>query len=103
MTHDEIVSPTRTGVRLSLRVIPRSPRTAFDGVRNGRLLLRVTAPPVDDAANDAVVTALATALALPRHAFRIVSGQTSRNTTIEIAGVDAATVRDRLPVPPKVT
>ena len=98
MTAEPIVTSPDGTVRLNVRVIPRSPRTTIDGIRDGRLLLRVTAPPVDDAANEAVVTALASALALPRRAVRIVTGQTSRNKTIEMTGVDAAAVRKRLSV-----
>ena len=48
--------------RVEVRVIPRSPRTAVDGIRDGRVVVRVNAPPVDGAANDAVVAALAEAL-----------------------------------------
>ena len=80
-------------VRLGVRVMPRSPRTLIDGVRNGRLIIRVTAPPVDDAANEAVLGALASALALPRGAVRIVSGATGRNKTIEIAGATPTEIR----------
>ena len=47
---------------VDLRVIPRSPRDAVDGWRDGRLVVRVTAPPVDHAANEAVVAVLARAL-----------------------------------------
>lgn len=86
------------GVRLELRVIPRSPRTEVDGVRDGRLVVRVSAPPVDDAANDAVVDVLARALAVPRRLISITAGATQRNKTVTIAGVDAAAVRARLPV-----
>ena len=60
------ITSTATGVRLAIRVMPRSPRTAIDGIRDGRLIVRVTAPPVDGAANDAVVAALADALDLPK-------------------------------------
>ncbi len=88
--------PAPGGVRIQVRVIPRSPRTAVDGVRDGRLLLRVTAPPVDDSANHAVVETLARALTLPRSAVRIVGGGSARNKTIEITGLDAAAVRSRL-------
>ena len=42
-------------VRLDLRVSPRASRNAIDGVREGRLVVKVTAPPVDAAANDAVI------------------------------------------------
>jgi uncharacterized protein YggU (UPF0235/DUF167 family) len=48
-----------TGVRLHLRVIPRASRTELAGIRDGRLVLRVTAPPVDRAANDAAIDAIA--------------------------------------------
>ena len=87
---------TAGGVRLDVRAMPRSPRTAIAGIRDGRLLVRVTAPPVDDAANEAVIAALAAALDTPRRNLRIVTGATSRNKTIEIIGLDAPTVRARL-------
>jgi uncharacterized protein (TIGR00251 family) len=90
------VVSTPQGVRIDIRVMPRAPRTAIEGVRDGRLIVRVTAPPVDDAANDAVVAALAATLDLPRRAIRIVSGGSSRNKTIEIAGADALMVRTKL-------
>jgi uncharacterized protein (TIGR00251 family) len=84
------------GVRIDLRVIPRSPRTAVDGVRDGRLVLRVTAPPVDHAANEAVVAAIAEVLDVPKRAVRLVSGATSRNKSVEVEGVAADTAAARL-------
>ena len=92
------VSNTPTGVRIDLRVIPRSPRTTIGGIRDGRLLVRVTAPPVDDAANDAVVEALARVLDVPKRSIRIVSGATARNKTVEVTGMTGAAVLARLPV-----
>jgi uncharacterized protein (TIGR00251 family) len=90
------ITTTATGLRLGLRVVPRAPRTAVEGVRNGRLLVRVTAPPVDSAANEAVVAALAHALDVPRRSIHIVAGATGRNKTVQIAGVTEAQVRARL-------
>jgi len=90
------ISTTPTGVRLELRVMPRAPRTKVDGIRDGRLVVRVTAPPVDGAANEAVIAALAAALALPKREIRIVGGERSRNKTAEIAGLDAEQIRTRL-------
>jgi hypothetical protein len=84
------------GARIDIRVMPRSPKNGIDGVRDGRILVRVTAAPVDGAANDAVVAAVAEALDLPRRAVRVVHGHTSRNKTIEITGLDSATARVRL-------
>jgi len=92
MTDTLALSRTSTGVRLPLRVIPRSPRTRLDGVRDGRLVLRVTAPPVAGAANDAVIAALAEALDRPRRAVRVVAGESARNKLVEIDGVSPAQV-----------
>ena len=76
--------------------MPRSSKNGIDGSRDGRVLVRVTAAPVDGAANDAVIATIAAALDLPRRAIRVVHGSTSRNKTIEITGLDAAAVRVRL-------
>jgi hypothetical protein len=56
----------------------------------------VTAPPVDGAANAAAIEALADALHVPRRALRIVSGETSRNKTIEVTSLDEAEIKARL-------
>jgi uncharacterized protein len=86
----------QSGVRIDIRVVPRASRNAIDGVRDSRLIVRVTAPPVDEAANDAVVALLADVLDVPRRSVRIVVGDTARNKTIEIAGVDERALRARL-------
>ena len=78
---------TATGVRIDVRVMPRAPRTAVKGARDGRLLVHVTAPPVDDAANEAIVLALAKAFGVARRSVRIVSGERHRNKTVEIDGL----------------
>jgi len=54
----------------------------------------VNAPPVDGAANEAVVEVLAEALGVPRRLIRIVTGESSRSKVVEIAGVGAAAIRD---------
>jgi uncharacterized protein YggU (UPF0235/DUF167 family) len=79
------LTATATGTRFDVRVMPRASRTCVDGVRDGRLLVRVTAPPVDRAANEAAVLVLARALDVPPAAVRISAGQTQRNKTVEIA------------------
>ena len=53
-------------VRIDVKVIPRSRRAGIDGVRDGRLVVRVTAPPVDGAANDATIEALVPAARVER-------------------------------------
>lgn len=51
------------------------------------LKVRLTAPPVDSAANDALITLLADALGVPRRDVQIVAGATSRAKVVEVAGV----------------
>jgi len=87
---------TASGVLLEIRVIPRASKTTVGGSRDGRLVVRVTAPPVDGAANLSAVAALAQTLRLPRQAVRLVAGETSRNKVVEIAGLDPGEVRRRL-------
>ena len=81
---------TPAGVRVAIRAIPRASKNQIDGVRGGRLVVRVTAPPIDAAANQAVVAVLAKAFSRPVRSVRIVAGERSRNKTVEIEGVSVA-------------
>jgi uncharacterized protein (TIGR00251 family) len=81
---------------LDIRVIPRASRTRVDGTRGGALLIRLAAPPVDGAANDALIAFLADALALPRRNISIVSGVRSRDKRVRIEGIDEPAARTRL-------
>jgi uncharacterized protein (TIGR00251 family) len=72
---------------LDIRVMPRAPKNEVGEVRDGRVIVRVTAPPVDSAANEAVVALLARHYGVPKRAVRIVSGERARNKTIEIVGL----------------
>lgn len=96
MTGRAVVHQAASGVRLEIRTIPRSTRASVDGMRGDRLVVRVTAAPVDQAANDAVVALLAEILDVPKSAVHIVSGATSRNKSVVIERVDAAAVRAKL-------
>jgi uncharacterized protein (TIGR00251 family) len=79
-------------VRFGVRVQPRASRAGVDGVHGDALRVRVSAPPVDGAANDAVVEVLATALGVPRRAVTIVAGAGSRSKVVEVEGVTVDTV-----------
>lgn len=96
MAADGPIRPTTDGVRIDLRVIPRSPRAAFDGLRDGRFVLRVTAPPVDHAANEAVIAAMADALGVPKRTVRLAAGATSRNKSVEVEGMTVEVAATRL-------
>ena len=84
------------GAEVSVRVIPRAGRDAVAGVREGALLVRLAAAPVDGAANEALVRILAEALGVPRKAVDLVSGERSRRKRVRIAGLSAADATRRL-------
>ena len=81
-------------VRFGVRVQPRSSRTEVAGVHAGALKVRLHAPPVDGAANEALVAFLAEALGVPRRQVRIVAGASSRAKVVEVEGVEMARVRE---------
>ena len=89
-------SDSPSGATLTVRVMPRAARTSFTSISDGQLLVRVTAAPVDSAANDALVELLAKSLRLPRRSIRILSGERSRTKRLEFAGCRAADLDARL-------
>jgi hypothetical protein len=83
---------------VDIQVVPRSSRPAVGPAVGDRLRVAVTAPPVDGAANVAVIDALAEAFGVRRAAITIVHGQTGRRKTVRIAGGTRASL-DRLLIP----
>jgi uncharacterized protein (TIGR00251 family) len=75
------------------RVKPRTSRDAIEGERDGALVVRLTAPPVEGEANEALVGLLAARLHLPKSAVKIVSGERSRLKRIAVRGVTAEQVQ----------
>lgn len=87
---------TAEGVYLSLKLQPRASRNQVQGLHGNELKISVTAPPVDSAANGALIEFLAESLHMSRSSIQLVRGQTSRHKTIFISGVRAADVASRL-------
>ena len=81
---------------IDVRVIPRAKKTAIAGVRDNAILIRVAAPPVDDAANDTLIAFLAEILRLRRRSIRIVSGGRGRSKRIAIDGATPDQIRSKL-------
>ena len=73
-------------ITFDVQVVPRASRERLGPVHGERLKVQLTAPPVDGAANDALVQLLAKALGRPRAAVAIVRGQTGRKKTVRVAG-----------------
>ena len=84
------------GVMFSIRVVPRASKSEIVGESEGILRIRISAPPVDGAANDEVVRVLAKAVGVAKSNLAIVSGQTSKTKRIGIVGVSAAQLQKML-------
>ena len=76
----------------AVRVIPRASRDAIEGEHQGALKVRLTAPPIEDRANDALRRLLAARLNVPVSAVRIVGGEKNRNKRVSVVGVTRAHV-----------
>jgi uncharacterized protein (TIGR00251 family) len=87
------LTETADGVRLLLRVTPKAGRNEIAGVRDGRLLVKVTSAPEDGKANAAVIKLLSKAWRVPASAFEITSGATARDKTLTIRDVTAEQIR----------
>ena len=75
------------GVTLTVRIQPRASKNEAVRLENGGLKIRLTAPPVDGAANEALVKFLADRFSVAKSQVEIVSGHTSRDTIVRVNGV----------------
>ena len=76
-----------------VRGAPRGSRSAIAGLHGGALKVALTAPPVEGAANAALVKLLAKKLGVAKSAVTIVRGERGRDKQVRVAGVDAAAAR----------
>jgi uncharacterized protein (TIGR00251 family) len=83
-------------VLLAIRVIPRASRTEIVGERAGRLAVRVTAPPLEGRANDAVRRLLAKTLGVAVGRVQVVSGERGRDKRVRIERISATEAARRL-------
>jgi uncharacterized protein (TIGR00251 family) len=84
------------GATVRVRVTPRASRDALAGERQGALVVRITAPPVEGAANAAVLRLLARVLRVPPSAVEVRQGASGRDKLLHVTGLDAASLRARL-------
>lgn len=98
MTHiDNLrMSEANGGVRFAVRAKPRAKKSRIAGVREGSLEVSVNAPPVDGAANAAIIEALADALGVPKRDVHLVRGDSARAKLFEVAGVTESQARARI-------
>ena len=92
------IAATSTGILFQVYVQPKSSRNAIVGVYGDALKIKLTAPPVDGAANAACIKFLAKCLQVPKSSVEIVSGRTSRHKQIHIQteGSELIRIKERL-------
>ena len=91
-----VVSANADGSVLSVVVAPRAARSTIELLADGAIQIRVTAPPVDGAANAALLRFLADVLDVPRSRLEIISGATSRRKRIKVGGLTPGELETRL-------
>ena len=84
------------GVWLSIKLQPRASANEIGEALGNELRVKVTAPPVDSAANEALVRLLAETLDCGRNKVELVRGQTSRHKTVRLHGMTAEDVMKRI-------
>ncbi|HEX8952451.1 MAG TPA: DUF167 domain-containing protein [Polyangia bacterium] len=83
-------------ITFDVQVVPRASRDRLGPVHGDRLKVQLTAPPVDGAANDALVQLVAKALGRPRGDVAIVRGHTGRRKTVRVAGASRDALLQRI-------
>ena len=78
------------GILVDIRVIPRAGRSGLAGTRDGAILVRLNASPVDGAANAELIEVLARSLGVARREVAIVAGERSRLKRVRVSGVTAS-------------
>ena len=92
----DMIERTATGIRLRLHVQPRASRSELAGRHGDAIKVRLTAPPVDGAANEALLRFLASQLQVPRSALSLVAGGSGRSKVVAIEAITAEDASRRL-------
>src|SRR5215467_6983719 len=84
------------GVMLSVKLQPRASANEIGDPMGNELRIKVTAPPVDSAANEALVQFLAETLDCPRNRIELVRGNKSRHKALKLHGISAESALAKL-------
>lgn len=90
------ITEVEGGVTFAVRVVPRASRNEIVGVQGDALKVKLTAPPVEGRANEALIAFLAQRLSVRKSQVEIVAGATSRRKMIRVIGLSPQEVGERL-------
>ena len=81
---------TKNGISLEIKVEPRSSKKCIAGIMDDNIVkVKLTAPPVDDAANEQLIEVIAEELRIKKSQVKIIRGHTSKRKVVEITGLDS--------------
>ena len=87
----------KTGFALRIRVTPRARKNEISGILgDGTIKVRLTAPPVEEKANEALIRFLAEVLDVSTTKIEIIGGVTARDKLVSLIGLDAETAQWRI-------
>lgn len=90
------LKPHPDGVLLAVKLQPRASKNEIGDALGEELRIKVTAPPVDAAANEALVRLLAETLDCPRGKVELIRGHTSRHKTVKLHGLTGESIAAKL-------
>ena len=90
------VTDTPSGAVLNLRIVPRASKNTIQGRHGDALKIRLCAPPVEGAANAALIEFLSDTFSLPRARVQLLAGATSRNKRVLLAGFPASAIQSQI-------
>lgn len=96
MSDSDYLVQRSDGVAISIKLQPRASREEISSIAGGELKIKVTAPPVDSAANEALIELLADRLGCGKGRVMLLRGQTSRHKLVLISGAKLEEVRRAL-------
>ncbi|HNX29155.1 MAG TPA: DUF167 domain-containing protein [Syntrophomonadaceae bacterium] len=91
------ITDTSGGIRLEIKVQPRSAKNMIVGEQAGKLKLKITAPPVEGEANKMLIEFLAHYFQLPKKSITIIKGDSSTHKLIELQGITREEFINKLP------
>ncbi len=92
------IRETAVGLEVHLHVLPRAKHCEISGIHNGALRVKVTAPPVDDAANRAIIKFLSSLFGISKSSLTILAGMKCRDKVLQIEGLTPGDFRRLLDV-----
>jgi uncharacterized protein len=86
----DAIADTPGGCLIQLKVIPRAPQTMVDGMRDGALLVKLSAPPVEGQANESLLRFIAHICDVPRRNVSLMMGERARRKVVRVNHVTRA-------------